>query len=85
MIMIKRKADWTPTMEQACRARGAASKMSDCQRRTLWMQHYYVCVPKTKSERIDDEARPRWRAKLWRRIAEPDERPAHPFAKTDAF
>jgi hypothetical protein len=22
---------------------------------------------------------------LWRRIAEPDERPAHPFAKTDAF
>ena len=44
-----------------------------------------LCVPKTKSERIDDEARPRWRAKLWRRIAEPDERPAHPFAKTDAF
>jgi hypothetical protein len=43
------------------------------------------CVTKTKSERIDDEARPRWRAKLWRRIAEPDERPAHPFAKTDAF
>jgi hypothetical protein len=45
----------------------------------------WLCVPKTKSERIDDEARPRWRAKLWRRIAEPDERPAHPFAKTDAF
>ncbi len=44
-----------------------------------------LCVPKTKSERIDDEARPRWRARLWRRIAEPDERPAHPFAKTDAF
>ena len=44
-----------------------------------------LCVPKTKSERIDDEVRPRWRANLWRRIAEPDERPAHPFAKTDAF
>ena len=44
-----------------------------------------LCVPKTKSERIDDEARPGWRAKLWRRIAEPGERPAHPFAKTDAF
>src|SRR3978361_1179190 len=26
-----------------------------------------TCVPKTKSERIDDEVRPRWRAKLWRR------------------
>ena len=44
-----------------------------------------VCVPKTKSERIDDEARLRWRAKLWRRTAEPDEIPAHTFAKTDAF
>jgi hypothetical protein len=44
-----------------------------------------LCVPKTKSERIDDEARARWRAKLKRRIAEPDQRPAHPFAKTDAF
>jgi hypothetical protein len=38
-----------------------------------------------RSERIDDEVRPRWRAKLWRRIAEPDKRLAHPFAKTDAF
>ena len=37
------------------------------------------------THRIDDEVRPRWRANLWRRIAEPDERPAHPFAKTDAF
>ena len=46
---------------------------------------YWLCVPKTKSERIDDEVRPRWRANLWHRIAEPDERPAHPFAKTDAF
>jgi hypothetical protein len=45
----------------------------------------HLCVPKTKSERIDDEVRPRWRANLWRRIAEPDERPAQPFAKTDAF
>jgi hypothetical protein len=44
-----------------------------------------VCVPKTKSERIDDEVRPRWRANLWRRIAELDERSAHPFAKIDAF
>ena len=44
-----------------------------------------VCVPKTKSERIVDEVRPRWRTKLWRLISEPDERPAHPFAKTDAF
>jgi hypothetical protein len=43
-----------------------------------------LCVPKTKSERIDDEVGPRWRANLWRRIAEPDG-PAHPFAKTDAF
>jgi len=44
-----------------------------------------LCVPKTKSERIDDEARPRWRAKLWRRIAEPDERPARLYPTTDAF
>jgi hypothetical protein len=48
-------------------------------------QNQPLCGPKTNSERIDDEARPRWRAKLWRRIAEPDERPAHPFATTDAF
>jgi hypothetical protein len=41
--------------------------------------------PARKRGPDDDEARPRWRAKLWRRIAEPDERPAHPFAKTDAF
>jgi Acetoacetate decarboxylase (ADC) len=26
-----------------------------------------VCVPKTKSKRIDDEVRPSWRAKLWGR------------------
>ena len=44
-----------------------------------------LCVPKTKSERIDDEVLPRWRVNLWRRIAEPDERPAHPFATTDEF
>src|SRR4029077_12672825 len=51
----------------------------------FWMQPQHLCVPKTKSERIDDEVRPRWLAKLRRRIAEPDERPAHRFAKTDAF
>jgi hypothetical protein len=44
-----------------------------------------LCVPKTKSERIDDEVRPRWRANLGGRFAEPNERPAHPFAKIDAF
>jgi hypothetical protein len=34
-----------------------------------------ACVyRKSKSERIDDEVRPVWRANLWRRIAEPDER-----------
>ena len=85
MIMIKRKADWTPTMEQRAGLEGRQVKCLIASEGHLWMQHYYVCVPKTKSERIDDEVRPRWRANLWCRIAEPDERPAHPFAKTDAF
>jgi feruloyl-CoA hydratase/lyase len=61
---------------------GAVSKLAVD---TLGRRKATLCVPKTKSERIDGEARPRWRAKLWRRIAESDERPAHPFAKTDAF
>ena len=61
-------------------AKGYDGELSPAQ----WMA-LRLCVPKTKSERIDDEVRPRWRANLWRRIAEWDERPAHPFAKTDAF
>jgi hypothetical protein len=44
-----------------------------------------LCVPKTKSESIDDEARPRWRAKLWRRIAEPAENSAYLCLETDVF
>jgi hypothetical protein len=44
-----------------------------------------VCVPKTKSESIDDEARPRWRAKLWRRIAEPAENSAYLCLESDVF
>ena len=45
----------------------------------------HLCVPKTKSESIDDEARPRWRAKLWRRIAEPAENSAYLCLETDVF
>src|SRR5260370_13796440 len=40
---------------------------------------------KSKSERIDDEVRPVWRANLRRRIAEPGERQAHLCSMTDAF
>src|SRR5664279_3233319 len=61
-----------------------AGKVADAAAGDPWLSGRCV-YRKSKSERIDDEVRPVWRANLGRRIAEPSERQAHPCSMTDAF
>jgi hypothetical protein len=52
MIMIKRKADWTPTMEQRAGLEGRQVKCLIASEGHLWMQHYYDRFPGAVRRRL---------------------------------
>jgi hypothetical protein len=45
MIMVKRKADWTPTMEQRAELEGRQVKCLIASEGHLWMQSYFDRFP----------------------------------------
>jgi len=52
MIMVKRKADWTPTMEQRAGLEGRQVKCLIASEGHLWMQHYYDRFPGAVRRRL---------------------------------
>jgi hypothetical protein len=55
-VMVKRKADWTPTMEQRANLEGRQVKCLIASEGHLWMQDYFDRFPSVVRRRLAESA-----------------------------